>query len=96
MKDVGIAASPVPVTSRPVASRPATRGPRRNQCFSTRWYFPCRFCIPCCNRELIRRSGPGRGLFFGPSTRAQAIGVNDRAFKVEKRMAPPMARAIGW
>ena len=42
-----------------------------------------------------RRSTPGRRPLPRFSTLAQAIGVKLRAFRVENRMAPLIARAIG-
>ena len=44
----------------------------------------------------MRFTGPGKRPLPELSTRAQAMGVKVRALKVENRMAPLMARAIGW
>ena len=95
MNAVGITAKPEAVMTRPLSSTRAMRRLCCSQCSSCFAYWDCRVCMPCRSQRLSLPMAPGRRPPPGANTRAQAIGVKLSAFRVENRIAPLMARAIG-
>ncbi len=89
-------AKPAAVPIKPIVRSTARSWLRFNHCLRSRSYSVCRRVIPRCKPALKRWIGFGSPPLHVPRTLAVAIGVNDSALTVENKMAPPMAKAIGW